>query len=53
LAKHIFLIKIPKTAKGMEKLALSHLAGGNINCYKLFGRNLAKCIENHKKVHIL
>lgn len=41
---------MPQTAKDVGKLALSHVAGGNVNQYKPFGRNLANCIKCHKKV---
>lgn len=47
------LIKMPQTAKDVEKLAFSHVAGGNVNWYKPFERNLAKCMKNHKRVCIL
>lgn len=48
--KKFFLIKMPQIAKDVGKLALSHVAGGNVNWYKPFGRNLATCIKNHKRV---
>lgn len=41
---------MPQTAKDMGKLALSHIAGGNVNWYKPFGRSLATHIKNHKRV---
>ena len=40
---------MPNTAKDVGKLAPSHFAGGSVNQYKSFKRNLAKCIKNHKE----
>lgn len=37
-----FLIKIPKLAKGVGKLASSRIAGGNINRQKTFWKKFGK-----------
>lgn len=36
------LIKISKIAEGVEKLAASDIAGGNINWYKTFWKEFGK-----------